>query len=268
MPILPPSPGTGSLLGLHLFHFGPSSCSQRVRIGLAEMGLKYQSHVIDLWARQQRSAEYLLINPRGLVPTLVHDGSAVIESLDILIYLDTALGSVPTASLSHPDPMFALADEVQDALRTLSHEFLFRSYKILDRAALEALLRDTDDPEMRRFLTSYVDSGEDWWRRVEAGLSAMRGALATLEAASSSSRSFGLSDMAWFPTLHRLATMGWPLDDYPGVALRYRSALARPSIQSGVLAYESASQQGLAAQYVERRRAVGDGVVDQLRRLA
>ena len=75
--------------GIHLFHFSGSSCSQKLRIFLNIKDLNWVSHPIDLIKNENFSPWYLGINPRGLVPTLVHDGEVHIESNEIMKYLDT-----------------------------------------------------------------------------------------------------------------------------------------------------------------------------------
>jgi len=45
--------------------------------------------------REQLSAEYLALNPRGVVPTLIHDGKAIRESQVILEYLEDAFPEPP-----------------------------------------------------------------------------------------------------------------------------------------------------------------------------
>ena len=65
---------------LELYHANHSTCSQKVRLCMAEKGLKYKSHLIDLGAKEQLDPEYLKINPNGVVPSLVHDGLIVIDS--------------------------------------------------------------------------------------------------------------------------------------------------------------------------------------------
>ena len=74
--------------GLHLLHFQSSSCSQKVRVLLREKGLDWVSHPVDLPRQKHVSAWYLGINPRGVVPALVHDGVVHVESNDILEHLD------------------------------------------------------------------------------------------------------------------------------------------------------------------------------------
>lgn len=73
---------------LTLYHGSSSVCSSKVRIGLAEKGLEWQSMPINLKTGEQNDPEYLKLNPNGVVPTLVDDGFIVMESSVILEYLD------------------------------------------------------------------------------------------------------------------------------------------------------------------------------------
>ena len=60
--------------GVHLFHFSGSSCSQKTRIVLNLKGIEWVSHPINLLKAENYSQWYLGINPRGLLPALVHNG--------------------------------------------------------------------------------------------------------------------------------------------------------------------------------------------------
>ena len=86
---------------LTLYHANHSTCSQKVRICLAEKGLDYESKMIDLAAKEQLDPDYLAINPNGVVPTLVHDGKTVIDSSVICEYIDDVY---PDPPLSPSDP--------------------------------------------------------------------------------------------------------------------------------------------------------------------
>jgi len=85
---------------LELYHNVNSVCAQKVRVALAEKGLEYREHLIDLRGGQFDPA-YMKLNPNAVVPTLVHDGRPVIESSVILYYLDEAF---PEPSLMPRDP--------------------------------------------------------------------------------------------------------------------------------------------------------------------
>lgn len=87
---------------LALYHAHHSTCSQKVRLVLAEKGLDYDSHLIDLAKKGHLTADYLAINPNGVVPTLVHDGQSIIDSSVICEYLDEVF---PQPALSGGNPI-------------------------------------------------------------------------------------------------------------------------------------------------------------------
>ncbi len=82
---------------LALYHFDRSTAAQKVRLSLAEKGLEWESRIINpaIDARQQHDPDYLKLNPRGVVPTLIHDGKAVRESQVIIEYLDDVFPANP-----------------------------------------------------------------------------------------------------------------------------------------------------------------------------
>ena len=78
--------------GIHLYHFPLSLDSQKVRQGLEEMDINWQSHVILLPAQQQFSPSYARINSRCVVPTLVIDGRVTTDTVNILTHLSERFG--------------------------------------------------------------------------------------------------------------------------------------------------------------------------------
>jgi glutathione S-transferase len=109
---------------LELYHNVNSVCAQKVRVALAEKGLEYQEHLIDLRGGQFDPA-YMKLNPNAVVPTLVHDGRPVIESSVILYYLDEAF----------PEPPLMPAEPLQRAavrlFNKLIDEYVHNSCTIL-----------------------------------------------------------------------------------------------------------------------------------------
>lgn len=71
-----------------LYHGAASVCSSKVRIGLAEKGLSWDSHPVNLAKGEQNDPTYLKLNPNGVVPTLVDGDLIVVESSVILEYVD------------------------------------------------------------------------------------------------------------------------------------------------------------------------------------
>ena len=71
-----------------LYNAPQSTCSQRVRFVLNAKKLPFEEVKLDLLAGDQLKPDYLKLNPNGVVPTLDHDGSVIIDSCVIIEYLD------------------------------------------------------------------------------------------------------------------------------------------------------------------------------------
>ena len=82
-------------------YFSPGACSLASHIGLEETGAPYELKPILLAKGQQRTEEYLKINPRGKVPSLSVDGKILVENTAILTYLAR---SFPGKKLMPADP--------------------------------------------------------------------------------------------------------------------------------------------------------------------
>ena len=68
-------------------YYSPGACSLAPHIVLEELGLPYEALRISTAEGQQRTPEYLRINPRGRVPTLVVNGKVLVENVAILTFL-------------------------------------------------------------------------------------------------------------------------------------------------------------------------------------
>ena len=86
---------------LTLYHFGDSLCSIKARLCLEEKGVEYEGKFVDLMRFENLQEDYLKLNPNGVVPTIVHDGKAVIESTVINEYVDDVFDG---PSLKPEDP--------------------------------------------------------------------------------------------------------------------------------------------------------------------
>lgn len=80
---------------LVLYNYFRSSTSYRVRLALHHKGLDFEYKAINLLKNEQRSPEYLQLNPLGGVPTLIHNGKVIPESLAIVEYLDEVFPEHP-----------------------------------------------------------------------------------------------------------------------------------------------------------------------------
>jgi glutathione S-transferase len=230
--------------GLHLYHFAFSNCSQRVRIALEEKGLAWTSHHLNLAANEHATPEYRTINPKGVVPTLVHDGRVYVESNDIIAYLDEAFPEPPLVP-ADPAERAALerrlreSDAIQPSIKVLSHELLFKPFRKVGADEIARIEAALGNPELVSFLRDYAEDGAAWRARVEAALRAMHQALVTLDAALAeapwlSGAAFGLADVSWVVNLHRLAQARYPLDAHPRLFDWYLRVQKRPSFERGV----------------------------------
>jgi hypothetical protein len=75
--------------------------SRKVLITLFEKGLSWETKRVDLFKNEQYDPTYLKYNPKGVVPTLVHNDKPIVESTLICEYLDDTF---PAPSLVPPSP--------------------------------------------------------------------------------------------------------------------------------------------------------------------
>jgi glutathione S-transferase len=102
----------------------PSTASLVVQWLLIELDLPHEVITLDLQAKEQKSPEYLRLNPAGVVPTLVLDGQVICEAAAIVMHLadlHAAAGlAPPPGSLARGQYyqwMFFQANTLQPAYR-------------------------------------------------------------------------------------------------------------------------------------------------------
>lgn len=91
-------------MALELYHSHISTCSQKVRIALAEKGIDWVSRPVDLSKHENLTPAFLAINPNGVVPAFVHDGRPIYESTVMYEYLDERWPDAPRLA---PDDLVA-----------------------------------------------------------------------------------------------------------------------------------------------------------------
>lgn len=70
------------------FYMTPGSCSTGIHILLEECGLVFEAHLVNLLAGDNFKADYLRLNPKGTIPTLVReDGTALTDFQSIAWWL-------------------------------------------------------------------------------------------------------------------------------------------------------------------------------------
>lgn len=88
------------------FYYAPRCCALASHIALEEAGAQYTSTRIDFSKQQQRSPEYLKINPKGRVPAMVTPQGVLTETPAMLAYIAQ---THPQANLAPLDDAWAFA---------------------------------------------------------------------------------------------------------------------------------------------------------------
>lgn len=87
-------------------YYAPGTCALASHIALEQAGADYKVERVDFKSSQQRSPEYLRLNPKGRVPALVSEHGVLTETPAILLYIAQRF---PQAQLAPLDDPWALA---------------------------------------------------------------------------------------------------------------------------------------------------------------
>ncbi|WP_323766612.1 glutathione S-transferase family protein [Marinovum sp.] len=236
---------------LKLYHANTSVCSQKVRIALAEIGLGYDSVLLNLQQGDQFAPAYTALNPNAVVPTLIDDDLVLLESSLIAEYLDKTYND---SRLMPDDPrqearvrlwlLRCLA--VHAAINTLSFSTFMRdkAFETKSPEEIEAGIARMPDPIMRNkrrdlfahgLGSDHVEQALRHLHRAFADMSADIGAGTWV-----SGPAFGLADIglvAYVDRLDRLGFAGLWEDDFPAVGTWLAAMQARPSYATAIEAF-------------------------------
>jgi glutathione S-transferase len=243
-------------MALALYHNPISTCSQKVRLALAEKRLSFESHVIHFERQEHLSDWYLRLNPNGVVPTLVHDERPIIDSSVICEYLDEVF----------PDPALAPGGAFERAqMRAWMRYF--------EEVPTVALRIPSFNRVFARFLTAMKDDDfqamtdkmplrKHFYRQMgpkgfsdqayDESIEKLRKCLERVAVALADGRayvlgpSYSIADIVLAPSIVRMDDLGlhhlW--DDLPSIAAWYERVQARPTFD---VAYFPGSRIKLAA---------------------
>lgn len=135
-----------------LYDYWRSSASYRVRIALNLLGLRYQARSVNLLTGAHRAADYLSINPQGILPSLEIDGLQLTQSLAIIEYLHATRDG---STLLPADPVG------QHRARQLSYAIAMEVHPVcnLGVAAHVVGLTDGGDAEKRAWMQNFIAPG-------------------------------------------------------------------------------------------------------------
>ena len=123
-------------------YFAPGTCALASHIALEEAGADYSTVRINFATSEQRSPEYLAINPKGRVPSLVTDGGILTETPAMLAFIAQ---NYPKAKLApvHDPFRFAELQSFNSYLCStvhVAHAHRMRGHRwVDDAAAIEAM---------------------------------------------------------------------------------------------------------------------------------
>ena len=86
-------------------YYAPHTCALASHIALEEAGAAYESVRLSFRTEDQKKPDYLKINPKARVPSLVTDRGVITETPALLIYIAQAF---PAAKLAPLDPIVYL----------------------------------------------------------------------------------------------------------------------------------------------------------------
>jgi glutathione S-transferase len=235
--------------GIHLLHYDVSPCSQKVRILLNEKNLAWRSHHIDLGKHQHVTPWFLSINPRGVVPVLVHDGAVHVESNDIMEYVDAVRSArawffpKDLKMRAYVREELAFQSSLRLGTRALAVKFMPRKASFVnDRQALDDY-RKNGRPDVSRDMEiawwqSTVDNGVSLKTLIES-YAAHRQALMRLEDRLQNrewlfGKRISVLDIAWFTTIHDLKVIGYDLSRHPYLRSYYERLLLRPAFREEI----------------------------------
>lgn len=225
---------------LTLYHAAHSTCSQKVRLCLAEKGLSYESRVLRIKEREHQSPEYLALNPNGVIPTLVHAGNPVIDSSVICEYLDEVfdrprLSPADALGRARMRAWLRYLEEVPTAaIRIPSINKLFMP--ILDKLGPEAKRELTAHAPLRRHLYERIGPEGFAEQETRESVEQLRASLCRAQKALErgpwlNGDEFSLADIVFTPIVVRLEDLGmqslWA--DLAAVGPWYQRILDRPS---------------------------------------
>mgnify|MGYP001123188074 CR=1 FL=1 len=202
---------------LTLYHHNISVCAQKVRIAFDEKRLAYEGKEIDLMAGEHLEPAFLAINPKGLVPVLIHDGETICESTVILEYIEDVFPQ---------HPLRPAAPVARARMRTWT--------KVPDEGLHIACASVTYASAFVHQLRAHHDR-KQWQERIAKLPDRFRAPRQKqiLE--------FSLADVAIIPYVTRLERLGldgmWA--DRPHVARWFEAVRARPSFDTAITAFRS-----------------------------
>ncbi len=239
---------------LELYHHGSSVCAAKVRFALAEKALDWEGHYLDILAGEHFNDRFLRLNPKAMVPVLVHDGKVLIESTLICEYLEAVF---PQPALYPADPYAAyrarlwtkaVDEDLHPACSAITYVVSHRHTIMRNGiASFEDFLRapSTESLEARKLKWQWLQHGldapgaADRIRLYDRYLHKMESELADQEWLAGDG--FSIADIAVAPYVNRLSMLSmsdmWRNGRLPRLERWFARISARETFQSALLGW-------------------------------
>ena len=203
-------------------YYAPGTCALATHLALEFSGAPYEAKRLDFRQQQQRTPEYLRVNPKGRVPALVTERGVLTETPALLQYIAQ---SFPQAGLAPLDDAFLLArgNEFNSFLCStvhVNHAHKGRGYRWVDAddtAALEAMKKKVPQTMAESFTL------------IEEGM--LQGPWVLGER-------FSTSDLYLYTLTRWLGGDGVDLNRFPKVADHMRRMEAQPQVRKVVALHQ------------------------------
>ncbi|MEY4519654.1 MAG: hypothetical protein RLZZ499_2254 [Cyanobacteriota bacterium] len=208
---------------LEIYDASGSLCSHKVKLVLAEKNLKWKSHSINLLTFENLQPSYMQLNPKGVVPTLLHDNRVITDSATIIRYLEEQF---PHPQLIPAEPVLQEKMEFWIDLqnRFPMRELMYGNYRGIEGVVLRRSVQMKEkllsklmqaNPELKELYVAKLDDVIQWNRTIQnaneiANLNAkIESMLDQLETQLSQTNwlcgnQYSLADTVWTAVLNRL----------------------------------------------------------------
>lgn len=204
----------------------------KATILLEELGVPYKVTPISLTNQEQKTPEFLAINPNGKIPALVDDGFAVFESGAILLYLAEKFGRfIPADAQGRSRAIQWVMWQVAGLGPMMGQATVFNRYF----------------PEK---LPSVIDRYTRESQRLLGVLDA------ALEGRDYLVGDYSIADIACFPWVRGHEWAGVSLDGLPNIARWMANIGARPAVQRGLLIPTPPTAEEMAAKTTTQGKSI------------
>ncbi len=251
---------------LKLFHNDMSVCAQKVRLVLDQKKLTWENEHLNLRAGDQFKPDFLKINPKALIPVLVHNEQVITESNIIVEYIEETfpenplMPSTPLGKVDVRKWLLRLDTGLHEQVASISFCIAFK-HQLLERyptqEKLDQFISNIPDPYRRSVMTEFFSQGLSS-ERLKFALIAYDKLLVEMEKALAHGEwlvgsELSLADFGFIPYIDRLdqlqLSQWW--ENKPGVQAWIERMRSLPAYQTAIGDYLNPSYLALMKEHGE-----------------